>query len=76
MSEPSTNRFKAVGVNASAHVICERHNAGDIAICPICDAELVVAFTWPIAQKFNAHPGVFCPKDSKHYQVLFNSGMK
>ncbi len=69
-------RFRATGHNASVNVICERHHAGDIAICPHCGTDLVIAFTWDAASKYDGHPGIFCPNDSRHFQALFNVGEK
>ncbi len=72
IEETEAKRFKATGSNASVNVICERHNAGEIAVCPKCDADLVVAFNWQDAQEHDGHPGIFCPTDTKHFQILFN----
>lgn len=70
--EAHVTRFKAIGPNASVHVICERRSAGEIATCPKCGADLMVALTWKDAREYDSHPGVFCPKDSKHFQILLN----
>ncbi len=65
-------RFKAIGANAGVEVICERFKAGEVAVCPKCDSDLIVAFTWETANEHGGHPGIFCPSDSRHYQVTFN----
>lgn len=72
MAQEKKTRFKAIGPNASVHVICERHNAGEVAVCPKCDSDLVIAFKWEDANKHSGHPGIFCPNDSKHFQIMFN----
>lgn len=72
MQKTGENRFEASGLNASVHVLCERHNRGEIAVCPKCSSDLIVAFDWDIANKHSGHPGIFCPKDAKHFQILFN----
>jgi hypothetical protein len=69
-------RFKATGQNANINIICERHDAGYIAICPHCETDLVIAFTWEAAKRHDGHPGIFCPKDSRHFQIVFNIGVK
>ncbi len=70
--EPQTIRFKAVGASSSVHVILERHSTGEIAVCPICDRDLVVALNWKQAKAHDGHPGVFCPVDHRHFQILLN----
>ena len=70
--EIGPRRFRAVGKSASVHVICERYNAGDIPVCPVCGEDLVVAYKWVDAREFDAHPGIFCPVDGSHFEVLFN----
>ena len=72
MEEERTKRFTAAGRNSSVHVICERYNVGDVPLCPKCGAELVVAFTWTEANERGRHPGIFCPSNDRHFQVLFN----
>jgi hypothetical protein len=65
-------RFKAHGSNGTLDVISQRHAAGDIPVCPKCDANLVIALSWSEASALNAHPGVFCPNDQRHFQILVN----
>ena len=65
-------RFKAIGHNASVEAICTRFNAGDIPTCPVCGNDLIVANGWQDARPFDAHPGIFCKTDPKHFRVLFN----
>jgi hypothetical protein len=65
-------RFKATGTNADVDVLCKRHRAGDIPLCPRCAAELLIAYTWDEANRHSIHPGVCCPKDDRHFQILFN----
>lgn len=75
-NQMDSKRFKAIGANASVDVICKRRTDGEIAICPQCETDLVFAFTWDVANKYNRHPGIFCPTDSRHYQVWFNIAEK
>ncbi len=72
--EPETIRFKAVGASSSVHVILERHSTGEIAVCPICDRDLVVVLSWKQAKAHDRHPGVFCPVDDRHFQILLHIG--
>ena len=65
-------RFRASGLNASLHVICDRYRRGEIAVCPSCGSDLVVALSWDDANKHSGHPGVFCSNDSKHFQIVVN----
>jgi hypothetical protein len=67
-----SERFKAVGVNRDVHVICTRHQAGDVPLCPRCGTELLIAYTWDEANRHSIHPGIFCPSEDKHFQILFN----
>lgn len=69
-------RFTALGANASVNVICERWKSGEIAVCPKCGSDLIVAFTWEAANEFGIHPGIVCPLDNHHFQVVFNVAHK
>jgi hypothetical protein len=76
MTDEHESRFVAIGNNASIDVICNRRRAGDIPICPKCRADLLVAYTWEQANRYSIHPGIVCPTDAKHFQVLFNVQQK
>jgi hypothetical protein len=70
--ETVPTRFRAIGPNSSVSVICERYNAGEIPICPVCGHDLAIAYTWKDAAPLGIHPGVCCMTDSRHFQILFN----
>src|SRR5262249_9143292 len=72
MKDDKERRFKAFGANRSVEVICTRYRAGDVPLCPRCGAELLIAFNWEEANRHSIHPGIECPVDARHFQVLFN----
>ena len=69
-------RFLAIGSNASVHAICDRVSRGEVAVCPRCKSDLHVALTWDQAIKLDMHPGIVCPTDKKHFEVIFNIASK
>ena len=66
------NRFVAVGENSGFKMICERYDAGDIPVCPVCGEDLLVLLSWEEARKAGGSPGVYCNADSKHCCIHFN----
>ena len=64
-------RFRAIGRNATLEAIYERHQKGEIATCPKCGEDLVLAFSWRDCRNDpHGHPGVFCPIDGEHFYIL------
>ncbi len=52
--------------------LVELHPKGVEFLCPVCGATLIVILTNEEAQKWEKHPGIYCPKDSKHVWRMFN----
>jgi hypothetical protein len=43
---------------------------GFILICPKCESELRIALTVEDANKYEVHPGIYCPNDDAHVGIL------
>ena len=69
MEKPTVKTVKyenGTGING----VCEIIDAGYKVVCPICKSELIVALDKESSKKYKTHPGIFCPKDSKHVMIL------
>lgn len=50
--------------------LLECYGDGQRILCHICNTPLVIAVTPEQAAGYNEHPGVFCPQDRTHVQIM------
>lgn len=47
-------------------------STGARLLCPKCRAQLIIAANPQAANASGVHPGIHCPVDQRHVNVLFN----
>ena len=42
------------------------HASGRRIVCPVCGADLIIALDPKTVEKYQVHPGIYCPRNRSH----------
>jgi len=62
------------GKPESVRNVLELHAKGVPVVCPVCNAQLIIAPDLESANRQKVHAGIYCPVSEHHVQVMFHLG--
>lgn len=54
----------------SLRKVFELHGTDTHVLCPVCNADLILAVDGEDVRRYKVHPGIYCPVNPRHVYVM------